>query len=591
VRRAWGRKSESLFLVVDLVPAAIRRPLARPVAFVAESLADRGTGLRINPQVAFIARWAAGDRAVAAERARRLGTSRRLTPGARRSLARLAFGRSLRGVASEIVDSAPDDRSPAAEMIRARIDQEEGRYGSALGHARAAITDVQTDAERLVEMLEARLAIMTPGWQPNLGRDLGRLEQLRGTVDRGTILHLVFASLPYHHSGYSLRSQSVAVAQRAAGLNPRFATRAGFPRTMGVVGARSEESVDGIPYYRLAPDFPPGEPADRLIAETIRAAIPLVERFRPAAIQPASNHVQAQIALAMGGPLGIPVVYEVRGFWEETWVSHPWHDADEAMATDHYGLSRDTETRAMLASDAVVTISETMRQAIIERGCRPENVVVIANAVDVDRFTPVPRDDALAASLGIQPGDTVVGYISSLNPYEGIRYLLEAAALLRSRRRKLRVLLVGDGSDHDALVETAHRLGLDDGTLIMPGRVAHEAILGYYSIIDVFVVPRTADRVSRLVTPLKPYEAMAMERAVVVSDVPALREMVVPGETGVTFRPEDATDLADVIGSLLDDPAMRSRLGRQAREWVLANRTWAQNGQRYRELYERLGVI
>src|SRR5437773_9993197 len=168
----------------------------------------------------------------------------------------------------------------------------------------------------------------------------------------------------------------------------------------------------------------------------------------------------------------------------------------------------------------------------------------------------LPRDDALAASLGIPPGEPVIGCISSLNPYEGMRYLLEAAATLRAQHRALRVLLVGDGKDRDALVEAGRRLGLDDGTLIMAGRVPHDDVNRYYSLIDVFVVPRTASRVSQLVTPLKPYEAMAMERAVVVSDLPALREMVSPGETGMTFRAEDSKDLADVLGGLLDDQAL-----------------------------------
>jgi glycosyltransferase involved in cell wall biosynthesis len=124
----------------------------------------------------------------------------------------------------------------------------------------------------------------------------------------------------------------------------------------------------------------------------------------------------------------------------------------------------------------------------------------------------------------------------------------------------------------------------------MPGRVPHDEVIRYYSLIDVFVVPRTNHRVSRLVTPLKPYEAMALERAVVVSDLPALREIVEPGRTGLTFRPEDPDDLAAVLGRLIDDPALRRELGQNARAWILAERTWAKNGARYRELFERLGV-
>jgi glycosyltransferase involved in cell wall biosynthesis len=131
---------------------------------------------------------------------------------------------------------------------------------------------------------------------------------------------------------------------------------------------------------------------------------------------------------------------------------------------------------------------------------------------------------------------------------------------------------------------------VDDGTVIFTGRVPHEQILDYYRLIDVFVVPRTNDRVSQLVTPLKPYEAMAMEKALVVSSVGALLEIVTDGETGRTFAPEDPLALAEVLEQLLDDPAQRTRLGRAARAWVSEHRTWSANGRRYRELYERLGA-
>ena len=242
--------------------------------------------------------------------------------------------------------------------------------------------------------------------------------------------------------------------------------------------------------------------------------------------------------------------------------------------------------------DAIVTLSESMRTDILERGgIDPDLVTVVPNAVDIARFQPGPRDPGLAASLGIDPGDPVVGYISSFNGYEGIRYLIEAVAVLRERGKRVRLLLVGDGEDSAELKAIAAETGLlADGTIVFTGRVPHEAILGYYRMIDVFVVPRTKDRVSRLVTPLKPYEAMAMEKALVVSSVEALREIVVDGETGRTFTAEDATSLADVLEPLLDDPAERARLGTAARAWVATNRTWEQNGVRYRALYDRLGV-
>jgi glycosyltransferase involved in cell wall biosynthesis len=590
VRRVWRRKAHSLFRLAQIVPVGPRRMLASPVARVAERLVRRPGRHRFLPQLAFVARWSTGEVARAGVLAADLATSN-ASVGSRRRLAQLTLEAGLTASARAIVEVAGDDPSPLLEAVRARLAYDAGDYRAALDHARRATANGGDAGGRVRDLATSRLRVLDPLWTPDLSRGRRRLEGLRGKAIPGRIAHLVFASLPYHESGYCIRSQWVASCQREAGLDPRFITRAGFPRTQGVIGAPPEEEVGGVRYYHIDPNFGSGGRQDVLITQTARSAIPLLTRLRPAALQPASNHIQAQIALALGKPLGIPVVYEVRGFWEETWASHPWHDHDEALTTDHYRLTRDLETHVMRESDAVVTLSETMRAAIVERGVDPGSVVVVPNAVDVTTFTPRPRDEALAASLGLDPGIPVIGYVSSLNPYEGIRYLLAAAAALRARGRALRVLIVGDGEDREALVTAGHELGLDDGTLIMPGRVPHEDVVGYYSLIDVFVVPRTAARVSQLVTPLKPFEAMAMERPVVISDLPALREIVEPGETGLTFRAEDADDLATVVEGLLDDPALRNRLGRQAREWVLTERTWAANGRRYRELYERLGAV
>ena len=187
--------------------------------------------------------------------------------------------------------------------------------------------------------------------------------------------------------------------------------------------------------------------------------------------------------------------------------------------------------------------------------------------------------------------ETVVGYISTFNGYEGIHHLIAAIGDLRRRGRRVRLLLVGDGDERSNLEAAAAREGLlADGGAIFTGRVPHAEIERYYRTIDIFVVPRTNDRVSQLVTPLKPYEAMAMEKAVIVSSVGALLEMVREGETGLTFPPGDQVASPRRSSSLLDDPDRRRRLGTAAREWVAANRTWTQNGRRYLEFFQRLDV-
>lgn len=590
VRRVMERSNEAPVVVIHAIPGRVRRPIARPIAPLFERVARRSPRLTAFAELAVLVRAAAGPTSRTEALVIGLGTDAATPPAARERIAGYALSLGLRNASRAIVGSLPGRRTSAMEALRADFAFSAGRYTDAATHGRRAIE--RPEAALFVRLAESRLRALDPAWRPDLGDGAARLKRLRGTANRGRILHIVSSSAPYRQAGYTVRSQSVARCQQDAGLDPQFATRAGFPWIDGIRGVPTLDVIDGVPYHRLAPDFDGIRFDDQIVTETVRAAVPLLENLRPAAIQPASDFLQALAGLELGDALGVPVVYEVRGFLEETWASQAASGQEAAVLdAERYRLRRAAETQAMLRASAVVTLSSTMRDEIVSRGVGADRVEVIPNAVDVDRFVPMTRDAELARTLGIHEDDEVVGYISSFSPYEGIRYLLGAAALLREKGRRVRVLLVGDGKDWNALVQEGHRLGLDDGTLLMPGRVPHDAIRSYYSLIDVFVVPRRADRVAQLVTPLKPYEAMAMARPVVVSDIPALREMVIPGETGALFRPEDAADLADVLARLLDDPALRASLGSRARDWVSTARTWSENGRRYRELYERLGAV
>jgi PEP-CTERM/exosortase A-associated glycosyltransferase len=529
-------------------------------------------------------RWVTST-AAATDDAERLGTDPRTSRRGAIRLARVCLEIGAPAAAGRILDRVnPPPSSPVELVTRADVDWRLGRYTSAADVAGRALELRPGDptARLIRDRARGELAVLTPGWRPRLDVALPRPEPVPGRV-----LHLLTNSLPYRQAGYTVRAQSVARCQIDVGLDPQMATRAGFPANEGIRGVRATSVVDGVTYHRILPDLDPRTVADALVTANAEAARALVERLRPAVLHPASNHVNAQVAFALRDRYGIPVVYEVRGFLEETWRSRAGEDV---AASDRYLATRAVETACMRDADAVVTLSETMREDILERGgTEPDRVIVVPNAVDVHRFVPGPRDPALATRLGIG-AEPVIGYISSFTGYEGIRYLIEATAELKRRGRSIRCLLVGDGEERPALEAAARAAGVDDGTVLFTGRVAHDQVLEYYRLIDVFVVPRTNDRVSRLVTPLKPYEAMAMERALVVSAVGALLEIVTDGVTGRSFTPEDPISLADVIEPLLDDPAERARLGGAARAWVSEHRTWAQNGRRYRELYERLGV-
>jgi PEP-CTERM/exosortase A-associated glycosyltransferase len=402
----------------------------------------------------------------------------------------------------------------------------------------------------------------------------------------GRVLHVIGRSLPADQTGYSVRTQCIARAQRQAGLDPHVVTELGFPGGPKSAAEAVTTMLDGVQYHRLDAGREVPVRLDQRLALTVSHVAHLVERVRPAVLHAASDFHNALVALEVGRSFSIPVVYEVRGFWEDTWLARHHRGA---ATPERYHLLQGIERACARAADRVVTLADTMRAELVAGGVPEQSIFLVPNAVDVDVFRPAPRDEQLARKLDIQPAETVIGYVSSLERYEGIAFLLHAIASLASHGHHVRGLIVGDGPEREQLVNLRADLGLSE-RVIFTGRVSRDEVLRYYSLIDVFVVPRTSDRVSRLVTPLKPLEAMATGKAVVVSGVAALIEMISDGKTGCVFRPEDAESLVSVLEPLVADAGRRGQLGAAARRWVVEHRTWQNVGQLYRELYQSMGV-
>lgn len=386
------------------------------------------------------------------------------------------------------------------------------------------------------------------------------------------VLHFVTNALPATQAGYTVRTHRIVLAQRELGLDPHVVTRLGHPLAQGIADARPECVVDGVTYHRLLPWLPPRGP----VAEIRKAADlagRLVEDLRPTVLHAASNHLNAGVALELRERYGLPVVYEVRGFLEDSWLSR---DPARTEADDFYRLTREVETARMRAADLVVTLGEAMREEIEGRGV--PNVLVVPNAVDESFLEPLPDGTRLRADLGIKPDDVVVGLTSTFYGFEGISTLIEAAAL----RRDFTLLLVGDGPERPALERRAAELGV---TAVFTGRVPVDQVRRYHAVLDVFAVPRTADRVCQLVTPLKPIEAMAGGIPVIASDVRALHEIIEPGVTGTLTLPEDPEAWADCLEQLVYSPKRRSEIGQAARKWVASHRTWRTVTSRYIDPY------
>ena len=517
--------------------------------------------------------WGTGDRAAALA----------VLDASPRRLAAFSLAVDQPEAATAALDRLPDgDR--ARPRLAARLAWREGRLTQAieaLDHAkgiRARHLRTHLTAERSVLRGDSMIA--------------GSSSQIRSISARDhentRILHLVNDALPTTSAGYTIRTHEIVRAQQAIGLDPHVVTRSGFPVTQGTLDGRRLVTLDGIPYHRLLPWGIPTR-ANKAAAVGLELTEQLTQQVNPSVLHAASNYVNAVIALAIGKRHGLPVVYEVRGFWEDTWLSrHP--NSGTMAASELYQLNRDLETRCMLAADLVVTLGEAMREEIAARGVPAEKVLIVPNAVSEEFLQPLPDAGALREALGIKRDEHVIGEVSSLVPHEGIGTLLQATRLLKDRGLPVRALIVGDGPERAALQRQAADLGLREAA-IFTGRVPATKVREFHALLDVFVVPRTPDRVCQLVTPLKPVEAMAGGLCVVTSEVKALAEIIKPDVTGALTIPEDPVALADTLELLVGSPDIRRKLGDNAREWVARDRTWARNAARYRDAYARLGAV
>lgn len=395
--------------------------------------------------------------------------------------------------------------------------------------------------------------------------------------ERLRVLHILDHSVP-HHSGYAFRTLALLKQQRRRGWDTILLTS---PK-QGTCGA-DEETVDGWTFHRCRPPDSLNGIAGyfRQMAATQARIEELVRRFRPHILHPHSPVLNAIPALRAGRRFGLPVVYEMRASWEDAAVDH----GTTTEGSLRYRFSRWLESWALARADAIITICEGLRGDILARGGIDQGkVTIVPNAVDVGAFAyDPPADPELRRHLGLE-GCTVLGFAGSFYAYEGLDLLLEAFARLLSRYPSLRVLLVGGGPQEEALREQARRLKVER-QVVFAGRVPHAEIQRYYSQIDVLCYPRKAIRLTELVTPLKPLEAMAQGKLLVASDVGGHRELIRNGYNGLLFRASDPAALAEALDDMLSARYSWERMRRAGRLFVEKERTWAKSAANYRMVY------
>ncbi len=235
----------------------------------------------------------------------------------------------------------------------------------------------------------------------------------------------------------------------------------------------------------------------------------------------------------------------------------------------------------------MTTICEGLRCDIVARGIAADKVTVIPNAVDTTAFTAERSIDAtLCGEIGLE-GKLVLGFIGSWYAYEGIDLLIRALPTILKDRPEIVLMLVGGGPAENELRRLAATLGVTPQIRFL-GRVPHAEVKRYYDLVDLFVYPRHSMRLTELVTPLKPLEAMASGRIVLASDVGGHRELIRADDTGFLFRAGDVEALAQAVIGVLAARGRWPRMQKAARAFVEHERTWSASVARYQAVYERV---
>ena len=393
------------------------------------------------------------------------------------------------------------------------------------------------------------------------------------------ILHVLDHSLPLQ-SGYTFRTRAILKAQQAMGWEVACLTGARH-----TIDGPDPEVVDGITFYRTPKPAPARSPLRewREIRALAKRLDRLVAEFRPDQIHAHSPVLNALAAGPVARRRKLPLLYEIRAFWEDAAVGN----GTGSEGSLQYRATRFLETRACRQADAVAVICEGLRTDLIARGIAADKIMVSPNGVDMSLFgSPLQPDAELAQRLGLA-GKDVVGFIGSFYDYEGIDDLIAAMPLLIAKRPDAHLLLVGGGPMEAALKAQASASPAA-GRIHFIGRVPHDEVDRYYSLIDVLAYPRKAMRLTELVTPLKPLEAMAQRKLVAASDVGGHRELIEDGVTGTLFRADDPPALADALDRLFASREGWDERRDVARRFVEKDRNWSSNISRYIPAYQKL---
>ena len=399
------------------------------------------------------------------------------------------------------------------------------------------------------------------------------------------ILHIFDHSLPLH-SGYTFRSRAILQQQRKLGYQTCHVTSPKHPTE-----EQGTEQAEGFSFYRTLPYSSwfwrlPVLKELAVVLALKKRILQIISQEKPDVLHAHSPALNGLAALWAAKKAKLPVVYEIRAFWEDAAVDHGTCTEGDLR----YNMTQSLETHVAKKADAVTTICEGLRQDLVSRGISADKITVIPNAVDPEQFQLIREKNAALEMQFKLKNKPVLGFLGSFYAYEGLDLLIKALPLIRQKVPDAMLLLVGGGPQQEALQQLVSELQLDDA-VIMPGRVPHSDVMQYYSLVDLLVYPRKAMRLTELVTPLKPLEAMAQGMMLLASDVGGHLELIEHAKTGWLFQRDNIDDLAEQAVRALKNFSTNDSIIDNALHFIQTERNWAVSVGRYADIYTRLARV
>ncbi len=376
----------------------------------------------------------------------------------------------------------------------------------------------------------------------------------------------------YHHrtlgdGAEGIHIQSIVNCLKELGHEVKVVSLVGEKTEFRTSQAARESKWDKIKNFIPRPVYELAEIAYNVKGKAM--LMKAIHEFRPDIIYDRYAHFSFS-ALWAAQKSGLPLILE---------VNSPYSIQKRQWEKLYFpGLSKMGEHKIFEAAPKIIVVSSPLKQIIADYGVDDSKVIVLPNGTDPDRFDPALDASGLKKELGLE-GKTVLGFVGILRSWHNIDKLINILEEIDLEKHNAAMVFLGDGPSYEELLAYNREKG-NEKVIRFLGRIPHKEIQKYVAMFDVAISPHATPYSS----PMKILEYMAMEKAILAPDMPNIKDLIIPDRSGVLFTPDDADSLKEKLLGLIEDAALRERLGKQARREVLEKFTWMGNARKTAEI-------